>query len=153
MPQENGSEMNRRDFVAAAAFAGLGMLAVPCLLQDACAQTTQPATKAPFDVGVKTDFDKDGAYMTWAKSHRVIIAREEGKLYAMTVLCTHRRAPLVLAGDNLHCPRHNTDFKFDGTVIPNTGPAKQPLIRYGISVDDGGHITVDPGKQFQKDQW
>jgi nitrite reductase/ring-hydroxylating ferredoxin subunit len=156
MAQENVTDMNRRNFVTAAAAAGLGMMALPCCLEEACAQaTTQPSssTKAPFDAGPKSDFAKDGVNMTFAKSHRTILATEDGKLYAMTVLCTHRRAPLILQGDHLHCPRHNTDFKFDGTVIPNTGPAKMPLVRFGVSVNDDGHVIVDPGQQFQKDEW
>jgi cytochrome b6-f complex iron-sulfur subunit len=153
MSHEDLAEVNRRDFVTAAAV-GLGMLAVPCCLQNVCAQTTQPsAPPVPFDVGPKGDFSKDGPDMSFEKSHHVILMRQDNKLYVMSSHCTHRGRDLVVQDDHLHCTWHNSDFKFDGTVIK--GPARRggPLSRFAISIDDAGHVIVDKSQEFLDDKW
>jgi nitrite reductase/ring-hydroxylating ferredoxin subunit len=151
MSESTGMEMNRRDFVAAAGIAVVGV-AVLCQ-ESASAQTTQPSTTAgPIDCGPKANFAKAGPVMTWAKKpHHIIVINENGKLYAPTSRCTHHRCDIVDAGDHFLCRCHHSDFKYDGTVID--GPAHQPLIRYGISLSDSGNVVVDMQQQFPKDQW
>ncbi|HUB25007.1 MAG TPA: Rieske (2Fe-2S) protein [Tepidisphaeraceae bacterium] len=150
MPERTGMELNRRDFVAAAGIAAAGV-ALLCQ-ESALAQTTQPSTTAgPIDCGPKTDFAKPGPTMTWVKTHHIIVMNENDKLYAMTSRCTHHRCDITNAGDHFLCKCHHSDFKFDGTVID--GPAKRPLIRYGIAVDDGGNVQVNTHEQFQQDEW
>ena len=150
-------ELNRRDFVvaAAAATAGLGMLCGAVSEADAQDAPPPPATQpaGPLDVGVKTDFAKDGATMTWVKAHHVIVMRESGKIYAMTSRCTHKRCDLADATTGLHCKCHNSDFNYDGTVIKGPATKGGPLVRYGIAVNDSGHLIVDMSKQFPQDQW
>jgi nitrite reductase/ring-hydroxylating ferredoxin subunit len=156
-------ELNRRNFVvaAAAATAGMGMMGACGGLQQADAQdapppaappASQPAA-GPLDVGVKGDYAKDGATMTWVKTHHVIVMREEGKIYAMTSRCTHKRCDLSDATTGLHCKCHNSDFNYDGTVIKGPATKGGPLVRYGIAANDAGHLIVDPSKQFPQDQW
>jgi cytochrome b6-f complex iron-sulfur subunit len=160
MADSNNAELNRRNFVvaAAAATAGLGILGACGGLPQACGQaaTSQPATPPePVDVGVKTDYTTDGATMTWVKTNHIIVMCEEGKIYAMTSRCTHKHCDLQVSDDasGLHCHCHNSDFNYDGTVIKGPATRGGPLVRYGVAVNDGGHIIVDPTKQFPQDQW
>ena len=157
MADSNNSEINRRDFISAAALAtaGLSVLGFCGGLNSACAQaTTQPSAPAgPLDVGPKASFDKDGATMTFVKEHHVIVMRENGKLYALTSKCTHRGADIQDAGTGLHCPRHNSDFAYDGTVIKGPAKTNGTLPRYAISVNDAGNVVVDTSKKFTQDQW
>lgn len=150
--------LNRRDFVAATGIAtaavATGMLST-CACESAEAQTTQPSTQPGnlIDVGDKSTFSADGPTMTWAKSKHIIPMHQDGKLYVMSSRCTHRRC--ILTNDktknDLLCRCHHSEFKYDGTVID--GPAKLPLIRYGVALDDGGHVQVNMHKQFMQDQW
>lgn len=146
--QGNEANVNRRDFVAAAAVAG-GLLALGCARLAKADDAS--ASGDVVDVGPKTDFAQDGANMTWSHSKHLVVMRESGKLYAMSSRCTHRGCVLGDAGDHLHCPCHGSDFGYDGS--PTGGPAHDPLTRYGISTNDAGHVLVDPQKKFTQDQW
>lgn len=153
MAQQDGMEMNRRDFVsaAAAAAAGIGILAGAC--GSAKAQTaTQPAPDAaPLDVGLKTDFSKDGPVMTWEMDNHIIIVREDGKIYALSSKCTHKGCDIDDTSGSFACGCHGSTFGYDGKVT--MGPARKSLNRYGISVNAAGHVLVDKSKTFTDAQW
>jgi cytochrome b6-f complex iron-sulfur subunit len=144
------NDMNRRDFVARAAVAaGLvfcGGAFVRCAAAD-------DAALPSYSIGALTDYPKDGLFDTYKKQYKVIVARENGKLYVMTDICTHRGGHLNIAptGDHFICPLHHAQFDDAGNVIK--GPAKKPLIRYGVSADDKGNLTVDPTQMFDSDHW
>jgi cytochrome b6-f complex iron-sulfur subunit len=145
------SDLNRRDFVTAAA-AGIGILAGALGTPAALAQaTTQPSTAGPLDVGAKSDYAMDGPVMTWAKDKHVIVLRETGKIYAMSSKCTHKGCVLDDASDHLTCPCHGSNFGYDGKVTD--GPAKRSLVRYAITVNEDGHLIVDTSKTFSESKW
>jgi len=147
---DSGEQLNRRDFVAASAVAGLCVLGAAGSLSQALGDpATQPASTA-VDVGAKSSYDKDGATMKWARSKHFIVMREGGKLYAMSSRCTHKLCVLSNATDHLHCKCHGSDFAYDGTV--QDGPADWPLGRFGISVNDQGHVLVDTSVNFDQSQ-
>ncbi len=45
-------------------------------------------------------------------------------------------------GGTLKCPKHGSIFSAEGVVTK--GPARKPLDRFGVSIDDAGHVIVDP---------
>jgi cytochrome b6-f complex iron-sulfur subunit len=149
-------ELNRREFVAAVACAaclcGLGE-AGKVLADDA---TTQPATEpsTTLDIGAKSDYATDGITTTWMKQpNRVAVVRHDGKIYACTTICPHRKVTINEAVDQngFECPRHHSMFDIEGNVTH--GPATKPLIRYAISVDSNNHLIVDKSQKFDTDQW
>jgi cytochrome b6-f complex iron-sulfur subunit len=147
------NQLNRREFVTAVACAaclcGLGN-AAKALADDAMPATT-PST---LDAGPKSNYAQDGITTTWMKPpYLVALVRHDGKIYALTTVCTHRGGHLREADDHASfvCPRHGATFDIDGNVTGR--PAKKPLVRYAISVDANGHIIVDPSTSFTPDQW
>ncbi|HTW93532.1 MAG TPA: Rieske (2Fe-2S) protein [Tepidisphaeraceae bacterium] len=143
--------MNRRDFVTRAAVIATAALCGAPLMRCALADDSEPLP--PYSIGSLADFPKDGLYNTLEKQHQILIARENGKLYVMTSRCTHHGGMLNIApsGDHFICPIHHAQFDEAGNVIH--GPARKPLVRYGISADDKGNLTVDPSKIFDKQHW
>jgi Rieske Fe-S protein len=146
------SQMNRREFVAAVACAaclcGLGG-GTELLADDA--PTSNPST---LDVGPKSSYTTDGITTTWIKPpDQVAVVRQNGKIFAFTTICTHRRGALYKESDaeSFKCPRHGATFDVDGTVTG--GPAKRSLNRFAISADASGHLIVDKSKTFAADQW
>ena len=143
-------QLNRREFVAAIACA-----ACLCGLGDAAKVLADDSTTGPstLDVGPKSAYSTDGITPTWMKPpNRVAVIRHEGKVYACTTVCTHKRGVLNIApdGDSFKCPNHGATFDIEGNVTK--GPAKKSLIRYAISLDDSGHIIVDKSKSFGPNQ-
>jgi cytochrome b6-f complex iron-sulfur subunit len=153
------NDLNRREFVAAVACAaclcGLGG-ATKALAQDmGGGAPAEPATTpSTLDAGLKSDYAQDGITKTWMKApNHAAIVRHQGKIFALTTVCTHRGGTLREADDQVSfkCPRHGATFDIDGNV---TGPpAKRPLTRYAISVDSNGHVIVDLTTSYTSDQW
>jgi Rieske Fe-S protein len=146
------SDLNRREFVIAAACAAGACLMCGSAMADA---TTQPSTAAPekADVGTVNDYPKDGVSDKYAMSNKILVARENGKIYAMSARCTHKGATVVTKNGELICPKHGSHFSDDGK--PNKGPAKVALFRLPISKDANGHIIVDNDvtKQYGEKDW
>ena len=145
------SDLNRRDFVVAA-IGAVGAVCAGCMCEFAEGRRRRARSKGPVDVGTKADYAKDGATNDkFAKSDRIIVAREDGKIYAMNATCTHRSAIVTIKGEDLFCPKHGSRFSLMGT--PTKGPAKISLTRFAIKEDDKGRLIVDKSKQFEEKHW
>jgi cytochrome b6-f complex iron-sulfur subunit len=141
--------MNRRELLTLAATAAC----ICCLGNSAeilADVTTGPTT---VDVGPKTAFATDGITTTWSQDNKFAIIRHGGKLYATSTKCTHKGATIKSDdGIDFECPRHHATYDIDGNVTK--GPAKRPLMRYAITVNDAGHVIVDKTKTFETpDTW
>ena len=140
------SELNRREFVAAAA---------ACAFCVACPENVLAATaKGPVDAGELSAFAKDGIYDSLAQSQGFFLISSKGKLYATSSTCTHK-ANLVSVdpekAGQLKCEKHGSLFSLEGKVVK--APAKRSLPRYGIKVDAKKHVIVDPTKRFEEASW
>ena len=159
------SDLNRRDFVTAAAT--VAAAACACCLCDEAHAADAPAAAAaptaptgPVEVGTKADYPKDGAIndkLAKPKELRILVVRNEGKIYAMNSTCTHKNCavktqtdPAKAAANPIVCPCHGSGYSLQGT--PTKGPAKGSLFRYGISEKDG-KLMVDKSKQFAEKDW
>jgi nitrite reductase/ring-hydroxylating ferredoxin subunit len=163
------ADLNRREFVTAAAVTCAACAACACVSETALGEDTPssppaggsggqrgPLPKTPFDIGPKSDYAKDGVVDKFAKTERILVVTHEGKIYCPTATCTHKNAVVSIKttdpgkGD-LFCRAHGSKFSLEGTVTK--GPAKISLARYAISVNDKGNIIVDRSKQFEEKQW
>jgi nitrite reductase/ring-hydroxylating ferredoxin subunit len=150
-------EINRRNFLAATAAAACACALCPIARaddddDDDDSPPPAPLPAGPVSAGKLTDYPKDGAYAELAKSKQIVLARENGKLYAMTALCTHKKYIIKVKDNEFFCPKHSSRFDLDGKPAPKPngklGPAKKPLTHYAISVDADGAITVDTSKML-----
>lgn len=159
MSEEMQTELNRRNFIAAAAAITCGCaLGCPALAADEDDDGDEEVPKVPagpVDVGPLKSFDKDGSYDKWIKSHHLIVVREAGKVYATTAICTHKQALLKIQDNFIFCPRHKSRFDMAGQPAPKAngkpGLAKKPLSRFNISVNPAGHVVVDTSKPIAAD--
>src|SRR5947209_8556997 len=98
------ADMNRRDFLAAAAALTCACALCPSIAHaeddeddDAPKAAVIPGEKV--DVGPLANFAKDGGVDKWNKDHNVLIVRDKGKLFALTAVCSHKKY-LVKLADN-----------------------------------------------------
>jgi Rieske Fe-S protein len=150
------SDLNRRDFVsAAAALAAATCVACTCCEAEAADAPAAAAPNEPLDFGTVKDYPKDGTIndkYAKPKEIRIIVIRHDGKIYAANSTCTHKNCGVKAGKDNdIICPCHNSKYSLMG--VPTKGPAKAPLFRYGISVGADGKIQVDKTKQFGEKDW
>jgi thiosulfate dehydrogenase (quinone) large subunit len=72
----------------------------------------------------------------------IVLRRPDGKLYAVSAVCTHAGCTLRYSRDTLTCPCHNSTFDIR-TGAPERGPARRPLARAQV-VERGGRILARP---------
>ena len=156
------SELNRREFVQLSSAAAVAMAAAGCLCCEEVALAEGPAS-APsqgdlpakfLDVGTVDDYPKDGISDKFAaKPTRVLVVRKGDRIYASSATCTHRACGVKVKMDThqLACPCHGS--KFDNNGKPVSGPAKAPLFRHAITLNEQKHLIVDKSKQFGEKEW
>jgi cytochrome b6-f complex iron-sulfur subunit len=83
----------------------------------------------------------------------VIIGRDAGGLYAMTITCTHQGCDVEPSGNGssatVRCPCHGSQFDRNGAVV--RGPASSALTHFAVSVDASGNITIHGGTKVGAD--
>ncbi|HEY2028047.1 MAG TPA: FAD-dependent oxidoreductase [Myxococcales bacterium] len=83
-----------------------------------------------------------GMLLGHAQGEAVLIARSEGKLYAIGASCTHYGGPLaegVLSGDRVRCPWHHAQFCLkDGS---SRAPALNPVPCWKVE-ESAGRVRV-----------
>jgi cytochrome b6-f complex iron-sulfur subunit len=89
---------------------------------------------------------------TW-KSNGVWIANTEGRILAISTVCTHLGCtPNWLSGEKkFKCPCHGSGYYINGVNFE--GPTPRPLERFAVSVDPvDGMIVVDKTRKCQVEQ-
>src|SRR5438132_2212108 len=113
------SELNRREFViAAACAAGACLMCGGAGIAEAAEAAAADAGANKVDIGTAADYPKDGAYDKLADTKRVIVVRDGSKIYALTAICPHQRGLVVLKNGVLDCQKHHTKFEASGKAKP-----------------------------------
>jgi nitrite reductase/ring-hydroxylating ferredoxin subunit len=134
--------LDRRTFLAVACAA--------CACAAIGGQVSAADAPATIDAGPLSDFSADGVHSQLVNDHRVFIVRNDGRIYACSANCTHKRQKLKAEGSEIVCASHGSRFSIQGTVTK--GPAKGSLVRYGVSVAEG-RLVVDKSKSFAEKDW
>lgn len=148
--------LNRREFVAVATVTVGGCIA-GCQSDrrgddgtsgeaDASTLPPEPNPQGMVDIGTAADYPHDGVYDGFARSDRIYVVRQAGRILALRSICTHRRCLVIPDSSAFRCPCHGSRFEADGTVTK--GPATRPLPRYAIARTDGGRLVVDKARRF-----
>lgn len=152
---KGGDGGDRRAFFAWTAFAATGAAMTLGLLRFLFPNVlAEPPSQ--FRVGSPDQFEPGTVDTRWTNTFQVWIVnlREEGKLIALSTVCTHLGCtPSWLEQDKkFKCPCHGSGFYQNG--INFEGPAPRPLERFAISEVDGV-VVVDKSKKFQFElgQW
>jgi cytochrome b6-f complex iron-sulfur subunit len=95
-------------------------------------------TTGALDVGAPSTFMAN--MPVYFATDFVFVVRDANGLYALTARCPHQGFTTRVEGSVFVCPRHGSQFSFDGALL--TGPATQPLVHYAMCTIDGGHVGV-----------
>ena len=158
MSDESKKQLNRREFFSfvtvgwvafTSAVAGLASLAFRFSYPNV---TFDP--EMDFVAGLPTDYE-EGVDERWKNGFGVWMVKQEGKLVALSNICTHLGCvPNWLPAElKFKCPCHGSGYYMNG--INFEGPAPRPLERYKISLTPEGKIKVDKTKiyRYEKGQW
>lgn len=130
------------------------MLASGCLICGATGvRSVFAGTDRPVDVGRVEDYPRDEISEKFIR-YDFFVIRHRGKLFASTAVCPHKANFLLLDPknpDRIVCSGHDSEFTPEG--VPQGGPARRALVRYGIAVNDQGRVIVDTSRQFPQAKW
>ncbi len=158
MSEDVRQQLNRREFLSfltigwvtfSAAAAGLASLVFRYLYPNV---NFEP--EMDFIAGLPKEYES-GVDERWKKGFGVWMVRSEGKLFALSNICTHLGCiPTWLPAEvKFKCPCHGSGYYMNG--INFEGPAPRPLERYKISLTAEGKIKVDKTKvyRYEKGEW
>lgn len=145
-PGSPGTRYPRRSFLRLASSCLVcGAAGIPALVHA--------STGHLIDVGTPADYPKDGISEKHIL-HDLFVVRQEKRLFAATAICPHKSNALFVSQQDpnlILCSGHQSRFSPDG--VPMEGPARRPLVRYAISLNEKGRLVVDKSRQFTKPQW
>jgi nitrite reductase/ring-hydroxylating ferredoxin subunit len=105
------------------------------------------------DVGTLADHPADTISEKFV-AYDFFVIRHDGRLFACTATCPHKGNALLLDAatpGRIVCSGHDSVFSSAG--LPQRGPARRPLVRYGIALDSAGRVRVDRTREFPRPQW
>ena len=119
-----------------------------------CGCTGSSASPASFGTASAGNVsDIEVGSLTVVGSEPVMIGRDAGGLYAMTITCTHQGCDVEPTGSGssvrVRCPCHGSAFDRNGAVTH--GPANAPLAHFAVEVDASGNVTIRGDKQVGAD--
>ena len=141
---------NRRDFIkqsgaACAALASLGFLTTleSCAPAKNITASTYDAATNKISLPVTTFSTQNKAVVNGPPNgdYKIFVMKKSETEYeALQLKCTHRGHSVNVEESKLHCPLHGSEFDLDGNVIH--GPAKEPLKKYPVSVENGNAVIL-----------
>ncbi len=138
------NELSRRQIILMSALAAAAFIPIGKALGAVGTESSV------VDAGPLADYAKDGVFDQSA-SHGFFVIRKDGKIFAQSSVCTHRRGRLTPTPDGFFCKAHNSTFAADGKVT--RPPAKADLVRYAVRKDDKNHLIVDTSKRIEHAQF
>ena len=72
------------------------------------------------------------------KDKRILLANQQGKIYATDLICTHAEADLstgFLTEEGVRCPLHLSVFDLESGK-PKNPPAEEPLKTYNVKLEE-----------------
>ena len=136
----NKPSISRRDFLkltldSLLAFGGL--LGLGGLIRF-LSYKTEPAQPTEFDLGLASNFQPDSK--TTLPEVPAVLIHNNGKLTAMSLVCTHLGCTVEVQSDGFACPCHGSRFNSDG--YPVKGPAATPLKPLRVEQTPDGKLIL-----------
>ena len=87
---------------------------------------------------------------TYLPDDKIFVIRKDGRIRAVSAICTHLGCTVGTKGEGYHCPCHGSTFSADGTATG--GPAPRALPWHPIELGGGGELIVDLGREVGADE-
>jgi len=101
---------------------------------------TAAARERVVNAGPASDYAAEGVYGRF-HDQGFFVVRRDGKLFALSAFCTHRKCRLTAKTDrSFFCPCHGSMFDPGGRVVK--GPARRDLPVFPVFTNENGQLLV-----------
>jgi Rieske Fe-S protein len=115
-------------------------LAASCKAVNDGSETTAANAERTINAGPAGNFATDGVYSNF-RDEGFFVIRQNGKLFALSAICTHRKCKLTAEPDrSFYCKCHGSTFDPAGHVT--AGPARRDLPVLSMVTDEYGQLRV-----------
>ena len=124
-----------------------------CALAAGCLPRFSEAYGEPINIGDPIQFEVDSISEKYIR-HNFFVVRRKDRLYVITASCPHEENYLFRDTGNpkqISCAGHEAYFDLEGS--PLKGPVRKGLPRFEVTLDEKGHVLVDPFKEFPESAW
>jgi cytochrome b6-f complex iron-sulfur subunit len=134
-------EIDRRQFVLLSAAAAAAVATSGCQSGGGSGGSSKaPVNEGVVIAGPERDYAADGVYDRY-RDRGFFLVRSEGKLVALSSICTHRTCLLRANPDHsFHCPCHGSRFDSQGKVTKGPAARDLPVLPIVIS---SGQVVVE----------
>jgi cytochrome b6-f complex iron-sulfur subunit len=158
MSNDSKTSLNRREFfsyvVVGWAMFSAALAAMAALAFRFSYPNVNFEPEMDFLAGAPEDYAA-GVDERWKNAFGVWMVKQEGKLVALSNICTHLGCiPTWLPAElKFKCPCHGSGYYMNGVNFE--GPAPRPLERYKIMLQADGKIKIDKTKvyRWEKGEW
>ena len=112
------------------------------LLNQFLTANAPESPKGAIDVGAQEQFASTG--VTQFRKEGFLLVHQQGRFLALSQQCTHHKCQVTYAPREqvIICPCHSSLFSLTGAVLK--GPARRPLRRYPVTLQDGRVVVELP---------
>jgi len=149
---EKAKGMRRKDFLTLAVGLGVGGLAagvtglgtykfmIPVVTYGTPKKFSIPRTALP----------DDGEELVFP-DQKVLLRKRDGKLAAISLVCTHLGCTVGRVTTGFQCPCHGSQYDEEGIVVG--GPAPKTLPWHTIKAVPGDLVEIDTGSVLEQDTY
>jgi cytochrome b6-f complex iron-sulfur subunit len=136
----DSTSLNRRDFIALATRGVLALAGLLGLGEVLVFLGHQSAPTAPteFDLGPAEDYPLNSR--TLLPEPGALLVHTPDGFSALSLTCPHLGCQVNPEQDGFACPCHGSRYDPNGELV--RGPAKEPLSRLRVEVNDQGHLIL-----------
>ena len=151
--KEASSEISRREFMARSVglgAAGLAGVATVAGVARFMTPTVTYLTPKKFLVKV-SDLPTPGNELVFPEQRVIVQRRDDGKVAAISLICTHLGCTVYRVATGYQCPCHGSQYDNEAEVVG--GPAPTGLPWLPIKAVPGGQVEIDSGGQVEKNSF
>ena len=150
---EEAEKTSRREFMVRSAGLGCAGLAGAAGLAGVAKfmlPTVTYLTPKKFLVKV-SDLPTPGNELVFPEQRVIVLRRNDGKVGAVSLICTHLGCTVYRVATGYQCPCHGSQYDNEAEVV--SGPAPEGLPWLPVKVVPGGQVEIDSGTRVEKNSF
>ncbi len=98
-----------------------------------------------------SDLPTPGNELIYPEQRVIVLRRDDGKVAAISLICTHLGCTVYRVATGYQCPCHGSQYDNEAEVV--AGPAPEGLAWLPVKAMPGGQVEIDSGTRVEKNSF